>query len=194
MGLEFCSSEQNSTKVEDHCENNCTNIKMVPNHRGLQLSVLLRSTAPKVHLTNGQLRNGRLWPHTIWAGWILIGITLYPWLSVATPSEIPDDYFSPLNERIDGKPIAITETGWPGENLGLETAWEASSEAQISFIYELDRVLGEVDLRILNWLHLNQMSRPEGNQTFWQVFSSISLRDIEGNKRPVYDIWMNFSP
>jgi exo-beta-1,3-glucanase (GH17 family) len=124
----------------------------------------------------------------------LVGITVYPWLGVATPEEIRDDYFDPLIEHIGSKLVAITETGWPGENLGLESAWEASPEAQIRYVEALDRALEGVDLRILNWLHLNQMSRPEGNQTFWQVFSSISLRDIEGNKRPVYDIWMNFSP
>lgn len=124
----------------------------------------------------------------------IVGLTVYPWLGVATPEEIPDDYFAPLLEHIGDKPIGITESGWPGAFLGTETAWEASPEAQIRFVDALDRILTGVNIKILNWLHLNQMQRVDGNLTFWQAFSSISLRDTEGNKRPVYDVWVNFQP
>ncbi len=124
----------------------------------------------------------------------IVGLTVYLWLSVATPEEIPDDYFAPLLEHLGDKPIAITESGWPGAYLGTETAWEASPEAQIRFVDALHRILGGVNVKILNWLHLNQMQKLEGNLTFWQAFSSISLRDTEGIKRPVYDVWVNFQP
>jgi hypothetical protein len=124
----------------------------------------------------------------------IIGITLYPWLGVATPEEVADDYLSPLLQRIGDKPIAITETGWPGANLGLETAWEQSPEALIRFIEVLRRILEPVNLKILNWLHLYQLVPTANNESFWQAFSSISLRDYEGNKRPVYDVWVEFQP
>ncbi|MEX2161581.1 MAG: glycosyl hydrolase 53 family protein [Anaerolineales bacterium] len=124
----------------------------------------------------------------------IVGLTLYPWLGVATPEEVPDGYFAPLAQRIGDKPVAITETGWPGDGLGLQTAWEASPEAQIRYIDTLRRILPDINVKILNWLHLNQMVQTPENATFWQVFSSISLRDFEGNKRPVYEAWIEFQP
>ncbi|MGH2582987.1 MAG: glycosyl hydrolase 53 family protein, partial [Anaerolineales bacterium] len=77
----------------------------------------------------------------------LVGITMYPWLGVPTPEDISDAYLDPLIDRIGGKPLAITETGWPGEDLGLETAWEASPEAQIRYIAALDRLLERLNVR-----------------------------------------------
>lgn len=124
----------------------------------------------------------------------IVGLTLYPWLGVATPEEVPDAYLEPLIARIGSKPVAITETGWPGADLGLETAWEASPEAQIRYIDTLRRILEPANVKILNWLHLYQMVRSAENESFWQAFSSISLRDYEGNKRPVYDAWIEFQP
>ena len=123
----------------------------------------------------------------------VLGLTLYPFLGVATPEEVPDAYLSPLLERIGSKPLAITETGWPAESDGMQTPWEASSSAQLRFIETLDRILESADVNILNWLHLYQMSpQPEGSAATW--FASISLRDAEGNKRAVYEAWAGFLP
>lgn len=124
----------------------------------------------------------------------IVGITVYPWISVATPEAIPDNYFEPLIEHVGDKPVAITETGWPGAGLGLETAWETSPEAQLRYVDALNRILDDVNLKILNWLHYYQMSQPEGDQLFWQAYSSISLKDTEGNKRLFYDAWVSFQP
>ncbi len=122
----------------------------------------------------------------------IIGLTVYPWLGAATPQEIPNDYFAPLVERIGDKPVAFTETGWPGENLGLQTAWEQSPQAQLDYVAALDRILKGLNLKILNWLHYYQMS-PAATET-WKTFSSISLIDYQGNRRPVYNTWVNFQP
>jgi hypothetical protein len=124
----------------------------------------------------------------------ILGITLYPWLAYRAPDEIPDDYLAPLLERIGELPLAITETGWPGENLGLETPWEQSPEAQLAYIEALDSILDNVHVEILNWLLLHPMARLESNLVFWQTFGSLSLRDAEGNKRPAYDAWADFQP
>ncbi len=124
----------------------------------------------------------------------VLGITLYPWLGSATPEEVPDNYLDPLIERIGDKPVAITETGWPAENLGVPTAWESSQEAQLRYIDALQRILPSVNLKMLNWLHLNPMVQTDANQVSWQIFSSISLRDSQGNKRPVYNAWAQYQP
>lgn len=124
----------------------------------------------------------------------ILGITLYPWLGAATPEEVPDSYLDPLVKRIGDKPVAFTETGWPGENLGVPTAWETSPEAQLRYIDALQRILPRVNPKMLNWLHLYPMVQTGGNQVSWQIFSSVSLRETLGNKRPVYDAWVQFQP
>jgi hypothetical protein len=124
----------------------------------------------------------------------LLGITFYPWLAYASPEEIPDNYLAPLLERIDGIPIAVTETGWPGEDLGLAAPWEQSPEAQLRYIGVLEHILSGVDLKLLNWLMLHPMARLDDNLLFWQTFGSLSLRDADGAKRPAYDAWVAFRP
>lgn len=124
----------------------------------------------------------------------IVGVTLYPWIGAATPEEVPDGYLDPLIERIGDKPLAITETGWPGADLGLETAWEQSPEAQIRYIETLRRILKPANIEILNWLHYYQMAPTTENESFWQIFSSISLLDYEGHRRPFYDAWVAFQP
>jgi hypothetical protein len=123
----------------------------------------------------------------------IVGITLYPWLGIANPEEIPTDYLVPLLDRIGDKPIAITETGWPGEDLGLNTAWEQSESAQLRYVEALKLILKDADVRILNWLYLYPIADPQASVAF-QTFGSISLRNAAGEKRPVYDIWTDFLP
>jgi hypothetical protein len=123
----------------------------------------------------------------------LLGITLYPWLGAAAPEGVPSDYLQPLLARIGDTPIAITETGWPGESLGLAAPWEQSAEAQLRYLETLRGMLAGADIRILNWLYVYPLSGP-GTSFEAQTFGSISLRDANGDKRPIYDAWVTFLP
>lgn len=123
----------------------------------------------------------------------ILGITLYPWFSRATPEEVLNDYLTPLLQRAGATPIAITETGWPADALGLPAPWEASPQAQVRYVDTLARITNGADLRILNWLFINAINAaPTSLET--QLFGSISLRDASGEKRPVYDLWINYLP
>ncbi len=123
----------------------------------------------------------------------VVGITLYPWFSVATPQQIPDDYLAPLLQRTGAIPIAITETGWPADIQGLQAPWQASPQAQVAYVDALQRILQGTSVSILNWLFINPIAA-EPNSLEVQLFGSISLRTVSGDKRPVYDAWVNFLP
>lgn len=123
----------------------------------------------------------------------LLGLTLYPWLGAAAPEDVPSDYLQPLLARTGETPIAITETGWPGEDLGLAAPWEQSAEAQLRYLEALKGMLAGVDLRVLNWLYINPLAAA-GDSFEVQAFGSISLRDANGDKRPIYDAWVNYLP
>ncbi len=120
----------------------------------------------------------------------IVGITLYPWLSVAQPSQVPSSYLSPLFQRIASKPIAITETGWPAENLGgLNPPWITTAQAQVDFIPVLFGMAQSHDLRAVIWDFLYPEADDGSHSVDWKMFGSVSLRDAAGNPRPAYDPW-----
>jgi hypothetical protein len=125
----------------------------------------------------------------------IVGVTVYPFLNHASPGSVPDSYLDPLISRIRSRPIAVTETGWPAENLGgLNPPWETSAQAQVTYLSRLDAVLEGKNVRMVNWLHLYPMQDSGGSSMDWKLFSSVSLRDGAGNKRPAYDAWISFDP
>ena len=125
----------------------------------------------------------------------VLALTVYPFLHHETVAEVPEDYLEPVFSRIGSTPIAVTETGWPAEDLGdLEVPWEQSSEAQVSYVPVLATLLAGRDVKLVNWLFLNPMVDPGDASNDWQIFGSVSIRDLAGAKRPVYDDWVAFSP
>jgi hypothetical protein len=125
----------------------------------------------------------------------IIGLTIYPMFSAATPQEIPDDYLSPILERIGDTPIAITETGWPADYFGdRELPWQASPEMQVAYIEALDRILEGVNVEILNWAFLYPLGQGEDAGLVWELFGPLALYDRAGNPRPALAAWMDFLP
>lgn len=125
----------------------------------------------------------------------IVGVTVYPFLNYASPGSVPDGYLDPLISRIGSKPIAITETGWPAENLGaLDPPWETTPQAQVAYISRLEAMLQGKDVRVVNWLFLHAMQDTGGRSTEWKLFGSVSLRDGSGYKRPAYDAWLTLGP
>jgi hypothetical protein len=120
----------------------------------------------------------------------IVGLTLYPWLNYADPSEVPTTYLDPLFFHIGSKPVAITESGWPAENLGsLNPLWTTSEQAQVDYIPVLGSMIQGRDVRLVNWLFLNPLVNDGTSSLDWKLFGSVSLRTSAGAKRPAYDAW-----
>jgi hypothetical protein len=123
----------------------------------------------------------------------IIGITLYPWLNFATAASVPEGYLDALWSRIGLKPVAITETGWPAENLGgLFPPWETTESAPVTYLTRLAVVLQGRPVRMVNYLFLHAMQDPGGSPLEWKLFGSVSIRDAHGNPRMVYSSWLAF--
>ena len=121
----------------------------------------------------------------------IVGVTVYPWLNYATADAVPASYLDPLMARIGSVPIAVTETGWPAENLGgLNPPGETSEAAQVTYLARLSSMLEGKDVRVVNWLHLYPMLDPGGSPVAWKLFGSVSIRDRSGNARAVYEPWL----
>ena len=124
----------------------------------------------------------------------VIGITLYPFFAEASASSVPVSYLDELLTHTQGKPIAITETGWPAENLGgLDPTWETSPAAQVTYLASLGALLHGKNVKLVDWLFLNAEVDPTMSLG-WKLFGSISLRDMNGAERPAYATWRTFAP
>jgi hypothetical protein len=124
----------------------------------------------------------------------VIGVTLYPFLNFATPEEIPDTYLDELTGRIGDIPIAITETGWPGTfDTDVELAWEASDRAQVVFADKLNSILSGKNVVMVNWLFLYPYHNTDANDLEWMTFGTVALCDDRGDKRPIFDVWSDFT-
>jgi hypothetical protein len=116
----------------------------------------------------------------------LIGLTTYPWSRFDAPEKMPDDYYSRLN-KYTNKPIAFTEIGW------ISSAEGGSSEKeQADFLVRFLALTKGNKVEMVNWLFLHEVtlsgesasiSRPETG--------TISLRNADGSKKKIYDVWLD---
>lgn len=129
----------------------------------------------------------------------LVGLTVYPFFRYSTPGGIPADYLDPFVDRLTTLaveaekttiPFAITETGWPAENLGdLTPLWVASEQEQTNYFPKLADMIEGKTVSFVNWLFLNAMADDGTSSENWKIFGSVSLRNSSGLKRQAYDVW-----
>ncbi|MFH1263647.1 MAG: hypothetical protein V1495_09440 [Pseudomonadota bacterium] len=126
----------------------------------------------------------------------VVGLTVYPFFKYPIPSEIPATYLDSFVKRLTDAAtaakrtisLAITETGWPAENLGdPNPPWVASAQQQTNYIPKFVDMIQGKQLLFYNWLFLYAMA--DDGSADWKTFGSISLHDSAGIKRQAYDIW-----
>lgn len=120
----------------------------------------------------------------------VVGLTLYPYLGLVAPSDIPSTYLDPVFSLIGNKPIAITETGWPAHSSGTPVAWQTGETQQVAFLNRLEQMLARRSVLLVNWLFLNPMSG--GEQNALATFGAVSLRNSTGVRMPIYDAFVAF--
>jgi len=121
----------------------------------------------------------------------IVGLTIYPYLGTQRPEDVPSDYLAPLTARFGGKPIVVTETGWPADGGGFPTAWATGEQEQLDFLPRLTAMLAGQDVRAVNWLFLYPLTGGAPEDVL-RTFGSVSARREDGEKRFMYDAWENF--
>jgi hypothetical protein len=112
----------------------------------------------------------------------LLVLTSYPHAvqGINRPSDIPDDYYSKLNEYMPGKPLGFSEVAWPSlEAFGGEPG-------QADFLRDLCGRLTRdrgVDLRLLGWPWLHDLDDND----------STGLIGKDGTPKLAYDVWKSIS-
>jgi hypothetical protein len=122
----------------------------------------------------------------------VVGLSVYPFFNYETPADVPSNYLNPLFERIGNRPVVITETGWPAQNLGaLNPQWETSEEAQVEYVTRLQAFTNGKDIPVMNWLFLNGMVDDGTSSDQWKIFGSVSIRNKIGIEYQVYEPWLD---
>ncbi len=120
----------------------------------------------------------------------IVGITVYPWLNFSAAASVPSTYLVPLFVRVGPKPVAVTETGWPAENLGgLDPPWSTSPQDQVDYIPRFFSAIAGRDVRLVDWTFLHFMVDDGTHSTEWKMFGSVSLYDNSAVRRPAYALW-----
>jgi hypothetical protein len=82
----------------------------------------------------------------------------------------------------------VTETGWPAvEHPEHPVPWRTSEAEQVAYVHRLFRMIEGRDVRGAVWAFLHPLE--DDGTLVYRLFGSISLRDDQGEKRPVYDVW-----
>ncbi|MBU0488440.1 MAG: T9SS type A sorting domain-containing protein [Bacteroidetes bacterium] len=119
----------------------------------------------------------------------ILGLTVYPFFKYPHANSVPANYLEPIFNRMGNKPIAITETGWPGDSV--IGAWYASSAEQVDYVNTLFSMISGKNVEVVNWLFLNYLM-DTSNTAEMLLFKSVALRDSLGNDRPALPIWLSY--
>lgn len=150
------------------------------------------------HISGGGILKG--WTEPLWEAWTyhdadrvdVVGITVYPFFQYSVPNNIPADYLDVMAAQVGGKPLAITETGWPAENpAGFAPLWTVSEEQQVSYVPRLAEITAGKNVSFVNWLYLYPMEDDGTSSESWKTFGSISLKDSLGIERRTYYAWVD---
>ena len=106
----------------------------------------------------------------------VLGLTTYPAPFHGTPAKLPDDYYSWIYRHIESTDeVLLMEVGWPTGGTGSEAEQQA-------YIRRLPKLLGRVNVSIVAWALLHDVSLAE----FDADLNTVGLVDSKGQKKPGY--------
>ena len=109
----------------------------------------------------------------------LIGFTTYPMLDFEDPTEMPADYYEDIKKHTDKK-VAFTEIAWLSGTVNGRTS---SEKEQAEFLDRFLELTKNLDKEFVVWTLAYDLN---GNN----LFSTIALRKNNGEKKEVYNKWM----
>lgn len=119
----------------------------------------------------------------------IVGLTLYPFFNSLNANSVSANYLDTLFAQIGNKPLAITETGWPGDSLYGN--WNASPQEQVDWVNKLFSMTNGRNIEVIDWLFLNYMM-DNSNTPESLIFKSVAMRDSLGNDRPALPLWQSY--
>jgi hypothetical protein len=128
----------------------------------------------------------------------IIAVSTYPYLRISDPAAIPAGYYADIAALAPGKPFAISESGWPAEDVDdpYPVLIPSSSEAQDAFLSRLLGDLDEMEAVFFVWFLTRDIDEA-WEQSYAalpiaptaRLFRDIGLLDGAGDARVAMDTW-----
>jgi hypothetical protein len=125
----------------------------------------------------------------------------YPGESTADPMQLPSTYFSTLGALAQGKPIAITETAWPGEDITTPypiTIHSGVGEQQ-AYINFLLSSIDKLNTKFVCWFFTrdydqfwNSTLKSDPNASLIRCWKDTGMYDSTGTARPALAVWLEY--
>ncbi|MEX2080691.1 MAG: hypothetical protein WEC33_03670 [Dehalococcoidia bacterium] len=119
----------------------------------------------------------------------LVGFTTYPFFDFTSPADIPQDYYREVAERV-GKPIALTEIGWPSAPLSSApmSDYGGSPAEQVEFVERLPVLFAGATVSMAVWAFPYDIGGAIG-----EAFESVSLRENNGTPKAALEAWQHIA-
>ena len=109
----------------------------------------------------------------------LIAFTSYPNLIYKTPSEIPSNYYTEINNYVN-KPIVFTEIGWHTSQSPV--GWESTEEEQTEFIKAFFELTKDINKEFVVYSFMF-------DQNTIEPFHTMGLYNNDGSPKLALDYW-----
>lgn len=127
-----------------------------------------------------------------------IAISTYPFGNIEDPAEIPADWFSRLYDISPDKPVAISETSYPAEDLYIERGnrnIKGTEEDQLEYLKLLLGNMSTLDFKFLTWFAIRdydqlwELMAESGADEIFKSWRDTGLIDGDGKPRPALGYW-----
>ncbi len=110
--------------------------------------------------------------------------TVYPFLEYQQVSDIPENYFDELKKYVN-EPVAISETGWPSENVVVkgQTLIYGSEDMQVDYLNWMVGQCRDIHADILMYSFLYDIH----SETV--LFNTIGLKNKDGSPKMIFNQW-----
>ena len=126
--------------------------------------------------------------------------SLYPDQSLADPARLTSTYLAGFANLAQGKPVAISETGWPAENVTAPYPITIRStlgeqRAYVDFVVD---AIGKTNAKFVCWFLARDYDqlwtselKSDPNASLLRIWKDIGLYDSTGTPRPALTSWRN---
>lgn len=133
----------------------------------------------------------------------MLGISIYPFVffeheDLGNPKKLPDNWLSQVQALDPNKSMAITETGWPAEDVEVpefNLNISADESDQKKYVELLMEEADELSLEFVNWFSLvdyDELWDKALGDSVSLIWKDTGMIDENLNERPALQVWQDW--
>ncbi len=131
----------------------------------------------------------------------VLAFSTYPYVVATDPAQLPAGYLTALTSIANGKPIAISETGWPAESVSAPypVTIPATPAAQRAWVDRLLTDMNTLQAPFVNWYFSRDYDalyettlRSQGDSALSRLWKDDGLFAGDGTPRPSLTLWRSW--